>query len=79
VCDQPGLAQHIEDRLRKLDSPITIAVELGRGVWGPQGTVSHETIDRASRQVWLAPLRHGHGADTVCSAATWARAPNSTS
>jgi hypothetical protein len=79
VCDQPGLAHHVEDRLRKLDWPITIAVELGRGVWGPQGTVSHETIDRASRQVWLAPLCHGHGADTVCSAATSARAPDSTS
>jgi IS30 family transposase len=48
VCDQPGLAHHVEDRLRKLDSPITIAVELGRGVWGPQGTVSHATIDRAA-------------------------------
>jgi hypothetical protein len=30
--------------------------------------VSRETIDRASHQVGLAPLRHGHGADTVCSA-----------
>jgi IS30 family transposase len=47
ALSQPGLARHVENRLRKLDSPMTIAVELGRGVWTPQGTVSHETIFRA--------------------------------
>ena len=47
ALSQPGLAHHVETRLRKLDSPMTIAVELGRGLWGPQGTVSQETIYRA--------------------------------
>ncbi len=42
------LAAHVEARLVALDSPMTIAIELGRGVY-PEvaGRVSHETIYRA--------------------------------
>jgi len=41
----PALAAHVVARLRALDSPMTIAVELARGVYPNQPvTVSHETI-----------------------------------
>ncbi|MBA3956722.1 MAG: IS30 family transposase, partial [Acidimicrobiia bacterium] len=42
----PALAAHVEARLRAKDSPMTIAVELDRGLYaGLDGaTVSHETI-----------------------------------
>lgn len=44
----PVLAAHVEARLKVLDSPMTIAVELTRGVHdGIDVTVSHETIYRA--------------------------------
>lgn len=41
----PELAAHVEARLQAKDSPMTIALELRRGVFlGVTGTVSHETI-----------------------------------
>ncbi|HXH57978.1 IS30 family transposase, partial [Iamia sp.] len=42
----PVLAAHVEARLRAKDSPMTIAVELDRGLYPGLGgaTVSHETI-----------------------------------
>ena len=41
----PQLAQHVTRRLEAKDSPMTIAVELGNGVYPEIGeTVSHETI-----------------------------------
>ena len=41
----PGLAAHVERRLRAKDSPMTIAVELAGGVYPDvAGTVSHEVI-----------------------------------
>jgi hypothetical protein len=78
VCDQPGLAHHVEDRLRKLDSPHHDR-RRARPRRGARMAPCRETVDRASRHVWLSLLRHGHRADTVCFAATWARAPISTS
>jgi IS30 family transposase len=42
---RPALAAHVEARLRAKDSPMTIAVELARGVYpGVEGTLCHETI-----------------------------------
>jgi IS30 family transposase len=42
---RPDLAAHVEARLRAKDSPMTIAIELVRGVYpGVEGRVSHETI-----------------------------------
>jgi IS30 family transposase len=42
---RPDLAAHVEARLRAKDSPMTIAVELARGVHpGVEGTLSHEAI-----------------------------------
>lgn len=44
----PELAAHVTCRLEAKDSPMTIAVELARGVYPDVGqTVSHETIYRA--------------------------------
>jgi transposase, IS30 family len=44
----PQLAAHVAARLEAKDSPMTIAVELARGVYPEVGvTVSHETIYRA--------------------------------
>ena len=41
----PVLAAHVEARIRAKDSPMTIAVELQRGLYpGVAGRVSHETI-----------------------------------
>ncbi len=44
----PGLAAHVEARLRVKDSPMTISIELARGLH-PQvtGSVSHEVIYQA--------------------------------
>ncbi len=53
-ASRPWLADHVEKRLRALDSPMTIAVELDHQVWAHDpGTVSHETIYRAI-------YAHGH-------------------
>ena len=42
---RPDLAAHVKAHLRAKDSPMTIAVELARGVHpGVEGVVSHETI-----------------------------------
>ena len=42
---RPDLAAHVEGRLRAKDSPMTIAVELARGVYpGVEGAVSNESI-----------------------------------
>lgn len=38
------LAAHVTERLRLKDSPMTISIELDRGVHGVTGSVSHETI-----------------------------------
>ncbi len=44
----PVLAAHVETRLRALDSPMTIAIELERDLYPDvTATVSHETIYRA--------------------------------
>lgn len=41
------LAGHVRRRLEAKDSPMTISIELARGVWGIRATVSHETIYQA--------------------------------
>ena len=42
---RPDLAAHVEGRLRAKDSPMTIAVELARGIYpGVEGAVSNESI-----------------------------------
>ncbi len=42
---RPDLAAHVETRLRAKDSPMTIAIELARGIYpSVEGQVSHETI-----------------------------------
>ena len=42
-----ALAEHVEARLRAKDSPMTISIELARGVHGICAAVSHETIYNA--------------------------------
>ncbi len=41
------LARHVTKRLKAKDSPMTIAIELARGVWGSVSSISHETIYQA--------------------------------
>jgi IS30 family transposase len=58
----PAMAVHVEERLRVLDSPMTIAVELARGVYPEIATVSHETVYRgiyAHGRAGLAKGLHG--------------------
>lgn len=43
----PVLAAHVSERLQAKDSPMRIAVELTRGVYGNLGSVSHECIYQA--------------------------------
>lgn len=40
----PILAAHVSERLEAKDSPMTISIELARGVHGICAAVSHETI-----------------------------------
>jgi len=40
----PVLAAHVAQRLRAKDSPMTISIELARGVHGITASISHETI-----------------------------------
>lgn len=45
LAADPALAAHVEARLRAKDSPMTISVELERGVYPEiEGRVSHETL-----------------------------------
>ena len=56
---RPDLAAHVEGRLRAKDSPMTIAVELARGVYpGVEGAVSHENLRGGLRP---RPARAGQG------------------
>ncbi len=41
------LAAHVEERLKAKDSPMTISIELTRGVYGLEAKISHESIYRA--------------------------------
>jgi IS30 family transposase len=43
----PVLAAHVAERLQAKDSPVTISIELARGVHGLSGKISHETIYQA--------------------------------
>ena len=43
----PVLAAHVAARLEAKDSPVTISIELARGVHGVRGSISHETIYQA--------------------------------
>lgn len=43
----PVLAAHVEQRLRAKDSPMTISIELARGVHAMTASVSHECIYQA--------------------------------
>jgi IS30 family transposase len=43
----PVLAAHVAERLKAKDSPMTISIELARGIHGLVGSISHETIYQA--------------------------------
>lgn len=43
----PELAGYVRQRLKAKDSPMTISIELARGVHGVSGSISHECIYRA--------------------------------
>jgi len=43
----PALAEHVTARLEALDSPMTISIELARGVHGVTAKLSHESIYQA--------------------------------
>lgn len=47
LAADPVLAAHVTARLRARDSPMTISVELARGVHGVTGQISHECIYQA--------------------------------
>ncbi len=47
LCADAVLAGHVEARLRAKDSPMTISIELARGVHGVTAKLSHECIYRA--------------------------------
>jgi len=53
----PDLAGYVAERLALLDSPMTISIELGRGVHGRVAKISHECIYQAIYQ------RRGLGAE----------------
>ena len=60
LAARPDLAAHIEARLVAKDSPMTIAIELHRGVHpGVEGTVCHETIYAAVYAQGQRGLRKG--------------------
>lgn len=46
----PVLAAHVAQRLQAKDSPVTISIELARGIHGLRGNISHETIYQAVYQ-----------------------------
>jgi IS30 family transposase len=46
----PDLAVYVAGRLELLDSPMTIAIELARGIHGRAGLISHECIYQAIYQ-----------------------------
>ena len=43
----PVVAAHVTGRLEARDSPMTISIELARGVYGIAASISHECIDQA--------------------------------
>lgn len=47
LVTDPVLAAHVARRLIAKDSPMTISIELARGVHGLVGSISHETIYQA--------------------------------
>lgn len=55
LAGDPDLAAHVSERLAAKDSPMTISVELARGVHRITARVSHETIYTAA----YAPAEHG--------------------
>lgn len=44
----PRLAGYVAERLGAKDSPVTISIELARGIHGVTARISHETIYRAA-------------------------------
>ncbi|MEX1163976.1 MAG: IS30 family transposase [Nitriliruptor sp.] len=59
LAADPGLAAHVTARLEARDSPMTISIELARGVHGITGTVSHECIYQAVYAHGRRGLRRG--------------------
>jgi IS30 family transposase len=47
LVNDPELAAHVTRRLTARDSPMTISIELARGVHGRVASISHETIYQA--------------------------------
>ena len=56
----PQLFAHVSSRLRERDSPMTISIELARGVWGITALVSHETIYQAIYAGTFGKIRTPH-------------------
>ena len=55
----PALAAHVTARLEAKDSPMTISIELARGVHGLTGSISHECIYAAVYAHGRRGLRRG--------------------
>lgn len=60
IVSDPDLFAHIDWRLRELDSPMTIAIELSRGIWGIARTICHETIYQAIYDGAFGQIRTPH-------------------
>ncbi len=60
IVSDPELFAHINRRLRELDSPMTISIELSRGVWGITRRISHEAIYQAIYDDVFGQIRTPH-------------------
>ena len=60
IGSDPDLFAHIQRRLNAKDSPMTISIELARGVWGITREVSHETIYQAIYAGTFGTIRTPH-------------------
>jgi len=59
LVDDPALAEHVTTRLEAKDSPMTISIELARGVHGITAAISHECIYQAVYSHGERGLRRG--------------------
>jgi IS30 family transposase len=59
LAADPVLAAHVTARLEAKDSPMTISIELARGVWGLVASISHEAIYQAIQAKGARGLRAG--------------------
>jgi len=59
LVTDPALAAHVSERLEAKDSPMTISIELARGIHGIQARISHECIYQAVYAHGARGLRRG--------------------